>query len=82
VRLMNVAEFFEKQHWIIPLFVPLLSLGLAAVAGHRLSNKWDERRKRRELELALVNGFYHSYGEFCAVWKYWNQSLDFGTREK
>jgi hypothetical protein len=54
---------------------PVVSLGLAALIGYRLTAYWAERQKKREFELALANSFYSSYGEFCAVWKYWNQSL-------
>lgn len=55
---------------------PVVSLGLAALIGYPLTAYWAERQKRREFELALANSFYSSYGEFCAVWKYWNQSLE------
>jgi hypothetical protein len=51
---------------------PLLSLGLAALIGHRLSATWAERQKKRELELALAGSFYSSYGHFCSIWKEWN----------
>jgi hypothetical protein len=54
---------------------PVVTMVLAAVIGQRLSSSWAERQKRRELEFALANSFYTGYGEFCSIWKYWNQSL-------
>src|SRR5690242_2572015 len=72
---MNVDAFFNEHRWVIPFVVPVLLLFLGAIFGHRLSNNWAERRKRRELELALVDRFYDAYGKFRAVWTFWNQCL-------
>src|SRR5262249_86939 len=43
--------------------------------GKAISEYWELRRKRRELELSTLNDFYRQYGEFFAVWKLWNQHL-------
>ncbi len=66
-------DFIEKA--VLNTIGPVSALLLAATIGQRLSAYWSERQKRRDLELSLVNTFYTSYGEFCAIWKYWNQSL-------
>ena len=66
-------EFIEKA--ALSTIGPLVSIVLAAVVGQRLSAYWGERQKRRELELSLAANFYASYGEFCAIWKDWNESL-------
>ncbi len=68
-----MLDFFEKA--ALNVIGPVISLVLAALIGQRLGAYWAERQKRRELELSLANTFYASYGEFCSVWKYWNQSL-------
>jgi hypothetical protein len=48
---------------------------LAIVVGKQISEYWEIRKKRRELELATLNDFYRQYGEFFAVWKLWNQHV-------
>jgi hypothetical protein len=68
-----MRDFFERA--LLNTIGPVISLVLAAVIGQRLGAYWAERQKRREFELSLANAFYQSYGEFCSVWKYWNQSL-------
>ena len=49
---------------------------LTTLVGAFLSAHWTKLQKRRELALALANAFYASYGEFCAIWKYWNRLLE------
>ncbi|WP_417914026.1 hypothetical protein [Candidatus Electronema sp. JM] len=68
-----MLDFLEKV--ILNTVGPAVSLVLAALIGQRISAKWAERQKKREHELALVNTFYSSYGEFCAIWKDWNHTL-------
>ncbi len=50
----------------------LLALGV----GRAVSEYWELRKKRRELELSTLNDFYRQYGEFFAVWKLWNQHIN------
>ena len=45
---------------------------LAWVVGTQVSYVWDERRRRRESDLAALAAFYRLYGEFFATWKLWN----------
>lgn len=56
---------------IIAAVGALLALGI----GKAISEYWEVRKKRRELELSTLNDFYRQYGEFFAVWKLWNQHL-------
>jgi hypothetical protein len=56
------------------LAVTIIGLGLTWFIGNRIAAFWAERQKRRELELALANTFYSHYGEFRAIWRFWNQS--------
>ena len=69
-----MLDFLEKAALV--MIGSVFSLFLAAVIGKRLTAYWAERQKKREFELSLANSFYSSYGEFCAIWKYWNQSLE------
>ncbi len=61
---------------IFPLLAPVITILLAWLVGHRLSAYWAERQKRREVVLTATNEFYKLYGEFFAVWKLWNYSID------
>lgn len=57
---------------ILNLAIALLTLGSGWIVGNRISAKWDERKKRRELDLPAFNSFYSIYGNFFAVWKIWD----------
>lgn len=61
---------------MIAMIAPVLTIMLAWMVGQRMSAAWGEKQKRRELELALAESFYSSYGEFCALWKEWNWYCD------
>jgi len=56
------------QGLIIVLFGSVLAWGV----GNAVSYVWDERRRRRESDLAALATFYQVYGEFFATWKLWN----------
>ena len=71
----------EVQKALLSLAVTVIGLGLTWLIGSRIAAHWDERKKRRELELSLANNFYLQYGEFCAIWKFWNQSLNELTKK-
>lgn len=75
-----MGEFLEKACELLQGVAswsgaPITTFILAALFGHRIAAIWAERQKKRELELALANSFYASYGEFSAVWKDWNYTL-------
>ena len=52
--------------------VAAASLAAVWLFGHRVSVHWNLRQKQRELDLAAVQQFYSTYGEFFAVWKLWS----------
>ena len=53
------------------LIVAGVSLLLAASVGSLLAYIWDDLRRRREGDLAALETFYRTYGEFFATWKLW-----------
>jgi hypothetical protein len=64
---------------IIALFTALVGSLLAWVLGTQVSYVWDERRRRRESDLAALASFYKLYGEFFATWKLWSSHKRFGA---
>ncbi|MEU6711041.1 hypothetical protein ABZ897_06130 [Nonomuraea sp. NPDC046802] len=58
------------------LVVALITLSLGWLVGLRLTARWDERKKRRELDLLALGAFYEAYGQFCAIWKSWDGAPD------
>jgi len=69
----GMDEFLKAS---LSLAVTIVGLGLTWFIGNRIAAFWAERQKRRELELALANAFYSHYGEFRAIWRFWNQSVE------
>jgi hypothetical protein len=59
------------QGLIIALFTAVVGSVLAWLVGTEVSYVWDERRRRRESDLAALATFYRHYGEFFATWKLW-----------
>lgn len=53
------------------LAVALTSV-LAWLIGTQITYRWDEVKRRRELDLAAVANFYKCYGAFLKVWRIWN----------
>ncbi|MEU9887911.1 hypothetical protein [Sphaerisporangium sp. NPDC051011] len=62
----------ESIKAIPSLVVALLTLAVGWVVGNRLTAKWDERKKRRELDLQALGAFYAAYGKFTAIWRLWD----------
>jgi hypothetical protein len=62
----------ESVKAIPNLVVALLTLAVGWFVGNRLTAKWDERKKRRELDLQALGAFYAVYGQFFALWKLWS----------
>jgi hypothetical protein len=58
----------------ISLAVTLIGLGVGWLVGQRLTYQWNLRQKRRESELATAQDLQRLYGEFFAIWKFWNGS--------
>ncbi|MFJ2033565.1 hypothetical protein [Streptosporangium sp. NPDC087985] len=69
---MSSALWTEAVKAIPNLVVALLTLSLGWFVGNRLTARWDERKKRRELDLVALSVFYEIYGQFFAIWKLWS----------
>jgi hypothetical protein len=61
---------------LLSLGVAVTTLALGWFVGQRLTMRWNLRQKQREFDLSAANDFHRLYGEFFAVWKLWNYSLD------
>ena len=57
---------------VIAVFTAITGSALAWVIGTQVTYRWDERRRRREGDLAALTAFYTTYGEFFATWKVWD----------
>lgn len=57
------------------LIVVVVSAALALSVGSRVAYLWDHLRRRREGDLAAVESFYRTYGEFFATWKLWDAHM-------
>lgn len=38
----------------------------------RVTDRWDQVKRRREMDLAAAQDFQRFYGEFFSIWKAWN----------
>lgn len=72
---MGSALWAETVKAIPNLVVALLTLSLGWFVGNRLTAHWDERKKRREMDLLALGVFYEIYGQFFAIWKLWSGVL-------
>ena len=57
---------------LVAAFGALVAAGLLWFVGYRLTFVWEDRKRRRESDLAAVATFYRLYGEFFAAWKLWD----------
>lgn len=57
------------------LIVVVVSAALALSVGGLVAYIWDDLRRRREGDLAAVETFYRTYGEFFAAWKLWEAHM-------
>src|SRR3954463_10798929 len=57
---------------LVAAFGALLAAGLLWGVGYRLTFVWEDRKRRRESDIAAVETFYRLYGEFFAAWKLWD----------
>lgn len=70
------GDEMTTANWIsigIPIAVAVITLVAGWVIGQRVTDRWDQARKRRELDLSALGELYSCYGEFYAVWKAWNR---------
>jgi hypothetical protein len=54
------------------LIVAAVTLLAGWLIGTQIADRWDEIKKRRELDLASIEEFYSAYGEMFAVQKIWD----------
>lgn len=68
-----IRQLIEEIIKAIPNFmVAALTLALGWGAGNRLTAKWDEYKKRRDMDMEALAAFYKIYGQFFALLKLWN----------
>jgi hypothetical protein len=51
---------------------PVIAAALAWGIGSFITDRWDETKRRRDLDLSAVSEFYLAYGEFLGVWRLWS----------
>jgi hypothetical protein len=68
----TVAGSSIFQALLVALFTALIGAVLAYIVGVRVTAEWDERKRRREADLAALAEFYRLYGDFLATWRLWN----------
>ncbi|MFG1605235.1 hypothetical protein [Actinoplanes sp. NPDC049265] len=78
---MNLDLGTELVKSALTLAVSGATLTFGWYAGSRITARWDQKKKRRELTLATTDAFYRSYGEFFAVWKEWSARRRAGVDE-
>jgi hypothetical protein len=54
------------------LVIAAFTAVLGWLVGNQVSYAWDERKRRRESDLAVLASFYWNYGQFFATWKLWD----------
>ncbi|MET8012887.1 hypothetical protein ABZU86_13410 [Streptomyces sp. NPDC005271] len=54
------------------LLTVIVTSVLAWVLGTQITYRWDEVKRRRDLDLAAVSEFYRCYGAFLQTWRLWN----------
>jgi hypothetical protein len=70
---MTVAGWIND---ITPIVAVLITLSAGWLIGQRVTDRWEQARKRRELDLSALEELYRCYGEFYAVWKAWRTCTD------
>jgi hypothetical protein len=53
------------------LIGPMIAAVLAWGVGSFITDRWDEMKRRRDLDLTALSEFYLAYGEFLDVWHLW-----------
>ena len=61
---------------IAPVIVSLVTVSATLIASlfvtSRVTDRWDQVKKNREMNLAAAHDFQRLYGEIIAIWKTWN----------
>jgi hypothetical protein len=61
------------------LLVVVITAALGWGIGTQVSFRWDDAKRKRDLDLAAIARFYDSYGEFLEVWRLWNTHKRHGS---
>jgi hypothetical protein len=59
----------------IPLATVLMTLLGGWLVSTKVADRWDQTKKRRDMNFAATQDFQRLYGEFFAIWKVWNATL-------
>lgn len=59
-----------------PLLTVAVTLGGGWLVTTRVTDRWEQVKKSREMDLAAAQDFQRLYGEFVAIWKTWNSLTD------
>jgi hypothetical protein len=74
---MPIPELFNDNMAIelvksgLNLAIGLVTLLLTWLVGQRVLSFWEAKKKRKELDIALVVQFQNLYGEYKIVWRLW-----------
>lgn len=76
---MKFWDSFQLE--IIKWILGILSLLITWVIGQKILLDWEEKKKKKELDITTINQFQHLYGEFRSIWRVW-RACKFHTDEK
>jgi hypothetical protein len=67
---VTTANWMNAVTPIVAVFITLIAGWLI---GQRVTDHWEQARKRRELDMSALGELYRCYGEFYAIRKAWNR---------
>lgn len=67
---------------LVPLVISALTLAGGWFVTTRVTDHWDQVKRRREMDLAAAADFQRFYGEFFSVWKAWNSISRYNLKIK
>ncbi|MGW7409684.1 hypothetical protein ACWGI9_39335 [Streptomyces sp. NPDC054833] len=59
-----------------PLLTVAATLGGGWLVTSRVTDRWEQVKKSREMDLTAAQDFQRLYGEFVAIWKTWTSLTD------
>ena len=72
---IKLAGAVTETQWISagsPIVAVAITFACRWLIGQRVTDRWNQAQKRRELDFTALGDLYKSYGEFYAVWKAWS----------
>src|SRR5215471_9599605 len=61
---------------VLEIVSPFLILLLTWYVGSRILDKYEIRKKKKEIDILIASEFYKLYGEFNSVWRVWKVHYD------